>query len=44
VGLAVRDDRGPASLPDPVEQVVESRESLPQRPFVAGQKIAARGR
>src|SRR5215469_11452606 len=42
MGLAVRDDIGPASLPDPVEQAVESRESLTQRPFIPGQKITAR--
>ena len=42
MGLAVRDDIGPASLPDPAEQAVESREGLTQRPFVPGQKITAR--
>jgi hypothetical protein len=38
----MRDDIGPASLPDLVEQAVESRESLPQRPFVPRQQITAR--
>ncbi len=42
VGLAVRDDMGPARLPDPAEQLVESPESLAQRPFVPGQEVTTR--
>jgi hypothetical protein len=42
MGLAVRDDIGSASFPDPVEQGVELHESLTQQPFVLDQKVAAR--
>jgi hypothetical protein len=42
VGLAVRDDTGPASLPDPVEQGAESGKGLAQRLFVPGQQVTAR--
>ncbi len=40
--LAVRDDTGPASLADPADQAIESREGLPHRSFVLGRKITAR--
>ncbi|MGD0703471.1 MAG: hypothetical protein ABSA02_26750 [Trebonia sp.] len=38
----MRDDIRPASLADPVEQAVESREGLTQRPLVPGQQITTR--